>query len=227
MKKKLREEAIRLRKEERLSYAEIKERLDVAKSTLSYWLRDFPLSEKEIKKRQRQGWENAKAGRERYRNTMRKKKEAQAIEIYIKEKEHMEELPESAFYTAGLMLYHAEGSKTQNHRIKLANTDWRVLRFFIAWLDKFLDIPKEDIRAELHLYDDMDISAEITFWQNKLELEKSQFYKPQVREVRENSFTYSQSHRHGTCGLYYGSVEKKTQFMQAIKAFLEIAGEKM
>lgn len=227
MKKKLREEAIRLRKQERLSYSEIKEKLDVAKSTLSYWLRDHPLSEQEIKERQRQGWENAKAGRERYRNKMRQKREETEQEIYKEELEKMKDLSAESFYTAGLMLYHAEGSKTTSHRIKLANTDPRVLKFFLKWIDAFLDIDKKDVRAQIHIYDDMNTEEEISFWSKELKLKKSQFYKPQVREVRGNSFTYSESHRHGTCGIYFGSVEKKARLMQGIKAFLEVATKRM
>ncbi|GEM_PF-1757964 len=56
-KKKLREKAIKLRVEEKLSYSEIKKRLDVPKSTLSYWLRSYPLSEKRIKKLKKEGRE--------------------------------------------------------------------------------------------------------------------------------------------------------------------------
>jgi len=46
-KHELKREAIRLRKEERLSYKEIQEQLGVSKGSLSAWLRDIPLTEKE------------------------------------------------------------------------------------------------------------------------------------------------------------------------------------
>ena len=42
----LRQKAIELRKYKELSYSEIRKRLGVPKSTLSYWLADFPLDEK-------------------------------------------------------------------------------------------------------------------------------------------------------------------------------------
>jgi transposase-like protein len=43
-----REEAIRLRVEGRYSYSEILEQVRVSKSTLSLWLRDYPLTKEEI-----------------------------------------------------------------------------------------------------------------------------------------------------------------------------------
>lgn len=53
-KRDLREEAIRLRKEERLSYKEIRERLGVSKGSLSGWLGDMPLtSEERLESRRR------------------------------------------------------------------------------------------------------------------------------------------------------------------------------
>lgn len=49
MHSQLREQVIELRMEKNLSYGEIRKRLGVPKSTLSYWLREFPLSEERIK----------------------------------------------------------------------------------------------------------------------------------------------------------------------------------
>lgn len=54
-------EAIQLRKEERLSIKSIAERVHVSKSTLSLWLRDYPLSEEEIR-----GRKSASASRPKY-----------------------------------------------------------------------------------------------------------------------------------------------------------------
>ncbi|MBI2639917.1 MAG: helix-turn-helix transcriptional regulator [Candidatus Sungbacteria bacterium] len=41
MKSELREQAVSLRIEEEMSYGEIRKRLGVPKSTLSYWLREY------------------------------------------------------------------------------------------------------------------------------------------------------------------------------------------
>jgi len=49
-----REKAIALRKQE-MSYSQIKKVLGVSKSTLSYWLKDFPLSKERVEELQRKG----------------------------------------------------------------------------------------------------------------------------------------------------------------------------
>lgn len=67
----------------------------------------------------------------------------------------------------------------------------------------------------------MDIEKEKDFWQNKLDLPKSQFYQPSIRKLKENSFSYKDSFRHGTCALYVLSVKKKRELTMAMQAFLD------
>jgi len=59
MNSQLREQAIKLRLEKELSYGEIRRRLSVPKSTLSYWLSEIPLSKERILKLRRQGTEES------------------------------------------------------------------------------------------------------------------------------------------------------------------------
>lgn len=50
-KKEVKEEALRLRTEEKMSLSEISKTLKISKGTASVWLRDFPLEEKDLKER--------------------------------------------------------------------------------------------------------------------------------------------------------------------------------
>ena len=61
------------------------------------------------------------------------------------------------------MLYAAEGAKKEPYKISLANTDPKIIKFFSKWISDFLDIPKEKLRFELHLYENMDIKKEKKF----------------------------------------------------------------
>ena len=62
------------------SYSQIKEKLGISKSTLSGWLHDMPLSEKRIRELR----DNSPIRIERYRNTMRAKKDARLTDVYKK-----------------------------------------------------------------------------------------------------------------------------------------------
>ncbi len=221
MKALLREQAVQLRLKDELSYSEIRRKLNVSKSTLSYWLRGLPFSEQRIRLLRRQGWEKGEASRERFRLAMRKRREEKERQSYEQYLQNFARFPDSAFFLAGLTLYAAEGEKTTTSRIMLANTDVRLLRFFLSWFERYFSISQRQFKAQLHLYENMDIAKEKKFWEDALQFSPRQFMKSQVRIVRKSSFSYRESFRHGTCSLYYGSVEKKRQVMTAIQALFD------
>jgi len=221
MKKDLRQLATNLRVEENKSYSEIRKILGVPKSTLSYWLKELPLEESKIKELQKAGWKKSEASRERYRNTMRLIKLAKDEKVYQKYLTRFNNLSKDVIFVAGLMLYLGEGSKKDYTKIVLTNTDPNVIFFFIKWAIEYLGVRKADYRVQLHLYEDMTLEKEINLWQNKLKIPKKQFYKSSIRKLREGSFTYKDSIRHGTCSIYLMGVDRKRELSMAIKAFVD------
>jgi transposase len=221
MKAKLRQQAVDLRVDGNLSYSEIKKRLKVSKSTLSYWLKDYPLSVERILELRRAGWSKGEASREKYRATMRQKKAEACYAEYLIQKKQLSKLSKDAYYVAGLMLYLAEGSK-KDHQIVMANTDPGVIRFFIRWMMDHLGVTKDEMRAHLHLYENMDIDKERKFWKEQLDFSDSQFYKNYISKLKKSSFNYRSSFNHGTCNVYAFGVERKRKLMMAIKAFMDL-----
>lgn len=222
MKKELREKALELRLDREMSYSAIRKELGVSKSTLSYWLREHPLSEEKILALRRASWKKGEVSRERYRNTVRQKREEASLRVYEEERKRLQKLSRDSHYIAGLLLYAAEGEKKNRYRIALANTDSRIILFFKNWMRTFLDIKEGDMRAQLHLYENMDIAKEEDYWLQKLGFKKSQLYKTQVRLLREGSFSYRGGYGHGTCSIEHSKGEKKTKVLMAIKAFLDL-----
>ncbi len=222
MRDQLREEAVKLRADKRLSYGEIQKKLNVPKSTLSYWLQDYPLNEKEILKFRQAAWLRGEVSRERFRNSMKKRKDALECEIYSYQKKKLSNLKKESFFIGGLMLYLGEGDKKNKNRVGLANTDPAVIKFFIKWLQDFFSVPKNMIRAELHLYENMNIKAEKLFWKKVTGFPVNQFYKDQIRKIEKRKFNYREPQRHGTCSIILASSDKKREIMITIKAFLDL-----
>ncbi|MBI5134819.1 helix-turn-helix transcriptional regulator [Candidatus Uhrbacteria bacterium] len=221
MNAELRNQAVRLRVEEEMSYTAIMKKLSVPKSTLSYWLREFPLTEEKILELRRKNWLSGEASRERYRNAMREKKRQADQNVYLEYVDQFKHLSTESCFVAGLVLYLGEGEKRNPFRVHLANTDPGVIRFFIAWIGKFYGISRRQIRLQLHLYESMDISKEVKFWENVAGIDESQFYKHQIRTLRPSSFSYSYSHGHGTCAVYVPSTGLKRKIMMAMKAMTD------
>ncbi len=85
-------------------------------------------------------------------------------------------------YLAGIFLYWAEGTKASKNTVHMTNTDPAMLQFFIRWLAA-QGKGKDSIVARLHLYADMDVRAETTYWAESLDLPVSSFRKPLYKRL--------------------------------------------
>ena len=207
------EEALRLRQQE-MSYSQIKQAIGVSKSTLSGWLKDYPLSKERIDELRGKSERRI----ERYRETMRKKREKRLLDIYEKERDYILPLSEKEVFIFGLGLYWGEGSKTRNASLSVSNTDPSIVKFFIFWLNKTFGIPKQKLRINLQLYKDMDIKKELLFWENTLGLARSQFNKPYIKESSVKAINHKGGFGHGTCNVAIGNIKLSEKILMAIKA---------
>ena len=112
-----------------LSYSQIKETLKVSKSTLSLWLRDHPLSRERVNELRAHSEKRI----ERFRETMRRKREKRLAEVYEVQKSLLLPVTAKELLVAGLFLYIGEGSKTNRAETAFANTNPLVIRFFIRF----------------------------------------------------------------------------------------------
>lgn len=204
------------------SYSQIKKELNVSKSTLSVWLRKFPLSKEQIDKLRGK----SEVRIEKYRQTMQRKREARLIQYYTEEKKKWLPLTRREVFIAGLFLYWGEGSKAVRHIVSINNTDPSVLKFALYWMRTALQIPKEKIQVYLHLYDDMDIVTEIDFWSKELDMPKKLFAKPYIKKSKRADLT-QKGFGHGTCGVRANNTVIKERILMAIKAIADCYEEKI
>ena len=83
--------ALRLRG---MSYTEIKEKLGISKSTLHYWLKDYPLSDERI--RSLRDWNAQRI--ERFRQTMQRKRERRVQGVYEQVQKRIGTLSKREFF---------------------------------------------------------------------------------------------------------------------------------
>lgn len=197
-----------------MSYSQIKKILGVSKSTLSYWLKGYPLSEQRI--RELRDWNEIRI--EKYRETRRKKREKIFKQFYDSEKKIIFPFSKRDLFIAGLFLYWGEGGKTRNSEISLSNTDLSIIKVFIIWVESIFDFPKEKMIVRLHLYKDMNVKKECNWWSSALQIPLSQFRKPYIK----NSSLKSVTHRkggfgHGTCNILVRNAILAKRVLQGLK----------
>ncbi len=207
----LRRQALELRRLGK-SYGQIRTELGVSKSTLSVWLRKYPLSQEQIRLLR-----DGESRIEKFRQTMQLKQEARWLVYYNDAKQAILPFTKRELFLAGLFLYWGEGGKTERGVVTISNTDPAVLKFSLHWMRKALDVPKEKIQVLLHLYDDMVVDEAVDFWSKSLNIPRSQFAKPYIKKSKRTDLDYK-GHGHGTCLLRVSNTEIKGRILMSIKA---------
>lgn len=188
-------QAIKMRLEGK-SYSEIKTELKVSKSTLSYWLRDYPLSPEDLVRLRDKNPRRI----ESFRATMQKKRDERLKTVYEKVSRDLSLNYKKGLLVSGFFLYWAEGSKTRPYSIMMANTDPAILVFFLEWI-QLLGWKREDVKVRLQLYADMDPDLEVQFWKKRLDLPMSCFRSPYIKKTNRAMINYKGGFGHGTCNI--------------------------
>lgn len=192
---KEKEKALQLRRLGK-SYSEIKSVLGVAKSTLSEWLRDYPLSDERIS--ELRDWSERRI--ENYQATRRKTREDLYAKLRKEESARLTPFSTRDIFIGGLFLYWGEGAKTKlSAEVIISNTDPSVIKAFIYWLERVFHIDRRKVVIRLHLYKDMDVAEETRFWVKTLEFRHDQFRRPYIKKSTHSSLTYRHKFGHGTC----------------------------
>lgn len=208
----LKSEAIKLRLQGK-SYSQIKKELGISKSTLSGWLKNYPLSPERIKQLR----DFSEQRIESFRNTMRKKRETRQDIIYQREKKYLLPFSKKEWYIGGLFLYWGEGLKATRGTFSLSNTNPQMIMFYVNWIITTLNVKKEKISIRLHLYSDMDEVKETNYWSELLKVPTTQFLKPYIKPTTLSGLTYK-SFGHGTCNVMVNNTSLTEKILFGIKA---------
>ena len=178
------------------SYSQIKNALGVSKGTLSYWLRDLPLKESDLRKLRDTNPRRIEA----FRATMVKKREDRLKKVFEKAQKNIGKLSKRDMFIGGLFLYWGEGTKASLYRLEMTNTDPSMLRFFLRWLE-IQNVDRLSVKVKLHLYSDMNIEYEEKYWSRELAISRKQFQKTQIKKTGSKSGVYKGRFGHGTCSV--------------------------
>lgn len=220
-KSALRAEAIKLRFKG-YTYGQIKRELGIAKSTLSDWLRNLPLSEKQERLLTKNRISAKDIRIEKFRLTYRNKRIEKMKRVFSEQKGELLPLSNKELFIAGVFLYWGEGSKQRNI-ISISNTNPLVIQFAKYWMVNILKVSVSKLQIRLHLYSDMDIDEHIGFWSQTLNISKKQFKPPYIKKTTREGLTYK-SFGHGTCNLMCFSSELSNKVAMSIKLVAEQCG---
>ncbi len=203
-KSKEKNKAICLRKKGE-SIKDIAKILKISKGTVSVWCRDIKLKPDQVKrlheKMVKGGYKGRMIGaRAQYNRRIEKIKKWEIIGI-----KEIGKLSKRDLLIAGLALYWGEGSK-KYRKVSLANSDPRIIKFFIKFLEKILNVKKESLTAciginEIHKNRIKEVEH---YWSKIIGIPKEQFTKTTLIKVK-NKKNYS------NFSVHYGTITIKVR----------------
>ncbi len=165
-----------------LSYKEIRHKtpFTISKSTISDWCKDIELTSKQKDRLDQLLRDGSYRGRLLGSKTtqLRRAKEIKDI----KEKAGLEISPftKNEFKLAGLMLYWAEGNKSQSAGI--SNSDPELIRFMMRWFRDICGVPDNKFKIYLNIHSGQDDDKIKKFWSDIINLPVSQFGKSYIKK---------------------------------------------
>jgi len=132
------------------SYREILKNISVSKSTLSLWLRDIYLTERQINnlrsKRQRAAYLGAESNQNKRIRETEKILEDARKEAYL--------LMRNPLFISGLMLYWAEGDKSERlEMVKFTNADPLMIKLAMKWFREICKVDEIKFRICIHMHE--------------------------------------------------------------------------
>lgn len=195
------------------SYNEISKTLRIPKSTLSDWLKNTSWSKKiklhlDTKTRKLHSIRLKELGKIKKQNLARAYQQAKA-----EAKTEFNALKYHPLFISGLSIYWGEGDKSTHHTARIGNVDPLLIRVFVKFLVEICGVPKNNIKAYVLLYPDLDDNTCKNFWIAQSGLDSTNFTKSIKIQGRHKTrrLTY------GVCTVGYSSTYFKVKIYEWLK----------
>ncbi len=179
--------AIELRKKG-LSYRDILKSVPVAKSSLSLWLKDLPLTKQEKYSLKKRKDNNISRGRIKAAGVLSQKRLDREA-IWLEEARCLfQQYQQSPLFQIGIALYWAEGAKRSN-QWSFINSDEEMNSVVLLWLENFVGLERRELRYRLYVHKLYAHENCELWWQKKMNIPSSSFsctvYKPSGRGIKK------------------------------------------
>ena len=158
------------------SYNDILKTVLVSKSTLSNWLKDFPLTSDEKRLLKDRVDKNISLGRIRSGAVLRSHRIERDKVIFYESKKEFNSFVQDPFFQVGLALYWAEGSKRSNYW-GFANSDSSMIRLMIKWTEKFLMVDRDQLGVRLYTHKPFAGENFELYWSQQIGIPVEKFKK--------------------------------------------------
>jgi len=203
MLKMEKEEAIKLRNKG-LSINEISKKIGVAKSSVSLWVRNVELNSEQIESLSRKGFQIKII--EKRRKTRLDNEKAKRQVIIDKAQEQVIKLSEKELWLIGVMLYWAEGGKTQRGLVRFSNGDPEMIKIMMAFFRRVCKVPEKKFRGYIHIHPHLNHIKAEKYWASVAGISLKKFFKT-YRKINVSSKNKKDTLPFGVMDIYICDTE--------------------
>ena len=215
-------ERIRVRelRKKGLSIGEILKEVSVSRSTVSLWIRDIKLTQKQINRllqRAHSGWESSRL---KWAETQKQKRIADEERLRRDGLDEIGNLTDREFFLTGIALYWAEGYKASRSRFGIVNSDPRMVLFMFKWMKKTFRLSISDFipRVGINISHKNRVGEVEKYWSNLLKIPLKQFRKTSFKHYKSKKKYENFYEHYGTLSL---EVRKATEKVRKMKGWIE------
>lgn len=187
-----------------LSLNQISEKTLIPRTTICTWITDIKLTEKQSSNLRDRVLKALQIGRIKAQEINRNEKARREEELLLKGTREVKRLSQRELFLIGIALYWAEGFKNKHeHRLGFCNSDPTMIKFYIKWLEKCLQVKKNNIVLRVTLneaYKDK-INEFQTYWSETTGVPLQQFTKPFYQSAKWKR-TYNSGTYHGVLRIH-------------------------
>jgi hypothetical protein len=125
-------------------------------------------------------------------------------------------IDQAVLYGIGIGLYWGEGNKKSKHAIRLGNTDPKLIKKFIDFLEDMYEIDSQKLKFGLQIFSDMSPIKAQRFWQKELGVSKNKFQKVIVTPARGVG-NYRNKTKHGVLTVHFNNKKLRDIICGAIE----------
>jgi len=157
------------------SLKDISRRLNVAKSSVSTWVRNVYLTKKQKENLCLKG--NGRDIVEKRRTTRIFNEKNKREVVMLKAEKGINDLNKHDLKIIGTMLYWAEGRKRGARVVSFSNSDQNVIRIIMRYFREICFVPESKFRAQIHTHSHLNIIKSKKYWSDIIGISQNQFYK--------------------------------------------------
>ncbi len=176
--------------------------LNAAKGSVSVWVRDIKLTPAQ----QQTILQSRRGAIERGRLTRLKNENARRQIIIDTAQKQIKNISSKELWLIGVMLYWAEGGKTNRGLVRFSNSDPEMIKLMMKFFRKICKVPEAKFRGYIHIHPHLDYRAAEHYWSGLTDIPLKQFFKT-YRKMNKASKQKRDTLPFGTMDVYICSTE--------------------